>query len=220
MPDGSSVKASVAAQRRQSTIDVSRHRGEPTADPGHMPRETPPRPTPGYTFPCSRDPPAPSELAAVRVGDVDGSGRVLVRTSKTDEEGRGSTLYLGRPTMRAVSGWLQTARCRWTGARDYDEGPLFRRVTRSGAVSGPAPLLPEAVRAIIRKRARAAGLDGRVSGHSLRVGTAQDLVCAGADLPALMQAGRWSDAATAAGYASGELASRGAVARFLYGGGK
>ena len=165
-----------------------------------------------------------SELAAVRVGnvvgDVDGSGRVLVRTSKTDEEGRGSTLYLGAPTMRAVSAWLQTARRRWTGEGRYDEGPLFRRVTRTGAVCGEAPLSPEAVRAIIRKRARAAGLEGRVSGHSLRVGTAQDLVCAGADLPALMQAGRWSDAATAAGYASGELAGRGAVARFLYGAGK
>lgn len=165
-----------------------------------------------------------SELAGVRVedvaGDVDGSGRLLLRTSKTDEEGWGTTLYLGRPSMRAISAWLRTARRKWTGAGEYDEGPLFRRVTRSGAVCGQAPLSPEAVRTIIRKRARAAGLEGRISGHSLRVGTAQDLVYAGADLPAVMQSGRWADAATAAGYASGELAGRGAVARFLYGSGQ
>ena len=66
----------------------------------------------------------------------------------------------------------------------------------------------------------AAGIEGRVSGHSLRVGSAQSLVRAGADLPALMQAGRWKDSATAAGYAAGELASRGAVAEFFYGAGK
>lgn len=40
---------------------------------------------------------------------------------------------------------------------------------------------------------------GSPRGHSLRVGSAQSLVAAGADLPALMQAGRWQDSATAAG---------------------
>lgn len=162
-----------------------------------------------------------SELAAVMVEDVtsesDGSGRLQIRASKTDQEGRGEPVYLGKPTMWSVSTWLRAARRKWTGAGEFDQGPLFRRVTRSGAVTGTAPLSPDAVRAVICKRAEAAGIEGRISGHSLRVGTAQDLVRAGADLPALMQAGRWSDAATAAGYASGELTGRGAVARFLYG---
>ena len=85
---------------------------------------------------------------------------------------------------------------------------------------GEQALTPNAARSIIGSRATAAGVEGRVPGHSLRVGSAQSLVRAGADLPALMQAGRWKDWATAAGYAAGELASRGAVARFFCGAGK
>ena len=38
--------------------------------------------------------------------------------------------------------------------------------------------------------------DGDVSGHSLRVGTAQDLLIRGYDLAAIMRAGGWSDAST------------------------
>ena len=44
--------------------------------------------------------------------------------------------------------------------------------------------------------ARKANLDadfvGRVSGHSLRVGAAQDLLAEGASMPMIMQRGRWS----------------------------
>ena len=39
--------------------------------------------------------------------------------------------------------------------------------------------------------ARAAGLGEGFSGHSGRVGMAQDLTASGAELPALMVAGRW-----------------------------
>jgi len=54
----------------------------------------------------------------------------------------------------------------------------------------------------------------RVSGHSLRAGMAQDLVGAGAELPAVMQAGRWRTPAMPARYAERLLAARGAVARY------
>ena len=155
-----------------------------------------------------------SELAGVRVEDVqaetDGSGRLTLRTSKTDQEGRGETLFVGPPTMAAIRAWQDAA--------GVAEGPLFRRLGRGGKVhpSG-AGLTVNAIRSILRRRAQAAGVEGRVSGHSLRVGSAQSLVHAGADLPALMQAGRWQDSATAAGYAKAELAGRGAVARLRYG---
>ena len=74
-----------------------------------------------------------------------------------------------------------------------------------------------AVRAAIPggRRARAAGIEDRVSGHSLRVGAAQSLVAAGASTAELMQAGRWTDAATATRYAANEPAGRGAVARYF-----
>ena len=43
---------------------------------------------------------------------------------------------------------------------------------------------------------------------------AQDLVAAGLDLPAVMQAGRWATAAMPARYAERLLAGRGAVAQY------
>ena len=59
--------------------------------------------------------------------------------------------------------------------------------------------------------ALAAGLGERFSGHSMTVGMAQDLSAAGAELPALMQAGRWSTSAMPARYteAQGPRAGRG-----------
>lgn len=159
-----------------------------------------------------------SELAAIQVADLeldqgDGSGRLRIRRSKTDQDGDGAVLYLGPPTVATVRAWL--------AASGIAEGPLFRRLSRAGALyrDGQA-LSARAVRDVLRQRGQAAGVGGRLSGHSLRVGSAQSLVAAGADLPALMQAGRWQDSATAAGYAAGELAGRGAVARFFYGVGK
>lgn len=141
-----------------------------------------------------------SELAAVRVGDVerreDGSGRLTVRRSKAGRGGRGTVLYVGAESMRAVQAWRE--------AGGVDDGPLFRCTART-------------VRRAIVKRAEAAGVEGRVSGHSLRVGTAQSLVRAGASTAELMQAGRWRSAATATGYAEAELAGRGPVARLFYG---
>ena len=54
-----------------------------------------------------------SEASALDVADVqrqvDGSGTVTVRSSKTDQEGRGHVRYLGAPTMQRLSAWLSAA---------------------------------------------------------------------------------------------------------------
>lgn len=39
-----------------------------------------------------------------------------------------------------------------------------------------------------------------VSGHSMRVGTAQDLVNSGASMPVIMQRGKWSKTDTVVSY--------------------
>ena len=65
--------------------------------------------------------------------------------------------------------------------------------------------------------AKAAGLDGHFGGHSGRVGMARDLVAAGASVAAVQIAGRWASSRMPAHYARGELATRGAVAKY-YGG--
>ncbi len=44
---------------------------------------------------------------------------------------------------------------------------------------------------IIKYRSAADGVEGRVSGHSLRVSSAQSLATAGASLVEMQQGGRW-----------------------------
>ena len=66
----------------------------------------------------------------------------------------------------------------------------------------------------IAAAAKAAGLEGRFSGHSPRVGMAQDLAASGTALPALMQAGRWTSSSMPALYTRSQAAGRGAVARY------
>lgn len=89
-----------------------------------------------------------SEAAALAVGDVrrtrDGSGRLSVRRSKTDQGATGSVLYIGPPTMHRIRRWLSLC-------GNPDSGPLFRRVRRRGHIQ-PDRLTMQAIRAIIRAR--------------------------------------------------------------------
>ena len=65
---------------------------------------------------------------------------------------------------------------------------------RPADVDGAAPIFGLASRQLNRRiqaMARAAGLGEGFSGHSGRVGMAQDLAASGAEMPALMVAGRW-----------------------------
>ena len=91
-------------------------------------------------------------------------------------------------------------------------GPCSRTPTR------PTPTRPTARPSNASPPSSTASVEGRVSGHSLRVGpppSAQSLVAAGASTAELMQAGRWTDPKSAARYAANELAGRGAVARYF-----
>ena len=52
------------------------------------------------------------------------------------------------------------------------------------------------------------------TGHSGRVGMAQNLAATGTELPALMTAGRWKSSRMPARYTERQAAGRGAVARY------
>ena len=151
-----------------------------------------------------------SELVALRVEDVsvnaeDGSGSVLVRRGKTDQEGQGNTRYLAPDTMRYLSAWLTTA--------DITAGPIFRGVRRGGNVQVMA-LEAGTVAKIFKARAAAAGVDAKhVSGHSTRVGAAQDLAGANMELSAMMQAGGWKSPSMPARYGEHLTVKRGAMAQ-------
>lgn len=155
-----------------------------------------------------------SECVALNVEDFlrtdlpDGSACITVRHSKTDQEGRNSVLYIGSTTATATTAWINAAQ--------IDNGPLFRRVRR-GDHLGTGRLTDRSIRNIVKQRAAAAGISGRFSGHSLRIGSAQSLATAGASVVEMQIAGRWRDTSMPAHYARAQLASTGAVARLRYG---
>ena len=80
---------------------------------------------------------------------------------------------------------------------------------------GSQLILPEQKRDVVRHfgAEMADNRDG-VGGHAPRIGMAQDLTAAGVGLPALMVAGRWKSERMPAHYSRGEVAGRGAVARY------
>ena len=137
-----------------------------------------------------------SEAAGLTWRDIeteaDGSGRLLIRRSKTDPEGEGAVLFVSIPTMAALR---RIRNC----ALDAD------------SVFG---LRPNQLSKRIKRAAQAAGLGSGFSGHSPRVGMARDLARAGIELPSLMNAGRWRTPVMPAHYIRNESAGRGAVAQF------
>ena len=126
------------------------------------------------------------------VSEADGTGRLLIRRSKTDAEGEGAVGFLSAQTMEALR-----LIC---GAR-----------VSTDSVFG---LRPNQISRRIKQAAQAAGLGDGFSGHSPRVGMARDLARAGIELPSLMNAGRWRTPAMPAHYTRNETAGKGAVAQF------
>ena len=145
-----------------------------------------------------------SEVVAVNVGDLKET-TLTVRASKTDQEGTGETLYVCDATRNVLTQYRETA--------GITRGALFRHIRRGDNIQ-PTRLHPHSARRIIKKRASDAGVEGFISGHSLRVGSAVSLAQAGATVVDMQVAGRWKSSQMPAHYAKAELAERGAIARF------
>ena len=145
-----------------------------------------------------------SEVVAVNVGDLKGCTLTL-RSSKTDQEGAGKTLYVCENTRELLKQYREQA--------EITRGAVFRHIRRGGHVQSDR-LTTVSARRIIQKRAHAAGVEGFISGHSLRVGSAVSLAQAGATVVDMQVAGRWKSSQMPAHYAKAELAERGAIARF------
>ena len=145
-----------------------------------------------------------SEVVVVNISDLKET-TLTVRTSKTDQEGEGETLYVCEATRNVLTQYRETA--------GITRGALFRHIRRGDHIQ-PTRLHPHSARRIIQKRAHAAGVEGFISGHSLRVGSAVSLAQAGATVVDMQVAGRWKSSQMPAHYAKAELAERGAIARF------
>jgi integrase len=161
-----------------------------------------------YTTMCRR-----SELVALRCEDVqvdaDGFGTVAILRSKGDQEGRGDVAAITPDAMVHLQAWLAAAR--------IEAGPLFRSVRKGRFLSIGGPLSAGDVAVIFKRMARRARLNseeiGRISGHSTRVGAAQDMIRYEADMAGAMQAGRWKSPEMLARYTRRVNVRRGAVAK-------
>ena len=148
-----------------------------------------------------------SELRALDCEDVtaadDGGGLVLIRRSKTDQDGRGAVVYIPPATLDLVRAW--------TAAAGIESGPLWRGVSRHGH-AGDGRIAERYLQRIIRERCAAVGHAG-ITCHALRRGMAETLIARGTPTVEVMQAGRWRRAEMAKLYGRGIAAEDGAVAR-------
>ena len=102
-------------------------------------------------------------------------------------------LFVGDETMQVIEELKAKA--------DLSRGALFRRVLKNGKMT-VTRLTPEAVREIVKKRSQGIrGVKGRVSGHSLRVGSAVSLARGNASLVEMQVDGRWKDSRMPSHYA-------------------
>ena len=145
-----------------------------------------------------------SEIVAVNVADLK-EKTLTLRSSKSDQEGTGESLYVCETTRNVLDRYRERA--------DITDGAMFRHIRRGDNIQ-PNRITAHSARRIIKKRAADAGVKGFISGHSLRVGSAVSLAQAGATVVDMQVAGRWKSAEMPAHYAKAELAERGAIARF------
>jgi integrase len=127
-----------------------------------------------------------------------------VRRAKNDQEGVGSDRYLHTDTMNHVRAWLLAA--------GLVDGPLFRAVLKGGRVGGPLHEC-EISRALGELAPKSAG---RVSGHSCRTGSCQDMVAAGIELLEIQQAGGWASPTMPALYNRKQAAAIGGAAKLAF----
>jgi integrase len=114
-----------------------------------------------------------SELVALRYEDMiqyDNGLELLLRRSKTDQEGAGRTVFIpyargSRCPVKALKNWIELA--------GIATGPLFRPINRHDQVVGIKALTPQSVALVVKSSVRLMLGDEAsemVAGHSLRAG--------------------------------------------------
>lgn len=134
-----------------------------------------------------------SELVSLKVKDINfnktegiGKMKIRLRKSKTDQELQGRWIVLSKNSADAITLWVNEAR--------LVDGFLFRGI--NNALDMTQELKSSQVNRIYKRLAKDAKISeeiiNKISGHSLRVGAAQDLLRSGASMPTIMNKGRWS----------------------------
>nr|WP_242471106.1 hypothetical protein [Thiocystis violacea] len=152
-------------------------------------------------------------MVALDIADLtwlaEGAATVLLRPTKTDLAARVEVRYLSPPATALVRTWLRRS--------ELVQGPVFTRLQRNGLdqVGGTgrglrlnAAAVNDRIKEAVGRSLEARGewttpptdpadpIGQRAaawSGHSLRVGAAQDMAAAGVATAAILQAGGWRD---------------------------
>jgi integrase len=142
-----------------------------------------------------------SEIVAVDVEHIEWleeGARLLIPRSKTDVEGFGEYVAIpyGRKEevcpVRLIGKWLEKG--------SIEEGPVFRRLSRSDSVL-EYRAADNTVGRVVRHIAELAGHDPLVyGGHSLRAGLATAAAREGKSLKSIMEQARWTSVKTALKY--------------------
>ncbi len=116
------------------------------------------------------------------------TGAVIIPRSKADISGEGRIAFLSKETTCLLVRWIKET--------DLSTGPLFRSLHLKRLHDGP--LATSSIRRLIKRATHRSGVDAAIatelSGHSMRIGAAQDMMVAGFDALAIMQAGGWKSA--------------------------
>ena len=136
-----------------------------------------------------------SELISLRIEDLtildDGTGSILLRQSKTDQTKSGVMLSLDAEVVMTI--------CEWLSQSKLSSGYLLRGIQGDSINQS---LDPGQVARIFKSLARQAQINPKsISGHSTRVGAAQDLLNNGKSIGQIMTIGGWSKVDTVIRYA-------------------
>ncbi|MEA9598519.1 site-specific integrase [Polynucleobacter sp. AP-Sanab-80-C2] len=145
-----------------------------------------------------------SELVSLKVTDIHlqeldnkGQMKIRLRKSKTDQELQGRWIQPSERSADAITAWINQAK--------VDNGYLFRGI--NNAIDITCELKCSQINRIYKRLAKDANLPKEVidhiSGHSMRVGAAQDLLKSGASMPMIMNKGRWTKTDTVMRYLEG-----------------
>ena len=138
-----------------------------------------------------------SEIVSLDIEDIIYSNnhiKIRLRKSKTDQDGLGKTLEISEKTKEYLLKWLEQS--------NLKSGKIFRGVKNNKKLT--SSLNRAQINKIYKKLAKKTHINHqilkKISGHSTRVGAAQDLMYSGASLPTIMNRGRWSKIDTAMRY--------------------
>jgi site-specific recombinase XerD len=139
-----------------------------------------------YDSLCRRSELVSLEFEDVLINEKDAGIKLKLLKSKTDPLGIGKNLYLSNEAQKALKEWITRSK--------ISSGKIFRAITASGKIKDS--LNSSYIGRIYKKLAKLSKIDAsiikNISGHSMRVGAAQDLMQSKASFPVIMDRGRWS----------------------------